>query len=62
MRNIVRELVFKSRIRDETIRGENPYKWKDKSSEEYFKDLKQLQKGSYGAIKYNRKIRHTIKR
>ena len=56
MRNIVRELVFKSRIRDETIRGENPYKWKDKSSEEYFKDLKQLQKGSYGAIKYNRKV------
>ena len=32
------------------------------SPENILKDLKQLQKGSYGAIKYNRKIRNTIKR
>ena len=32
------------------------------SPENILKDLNQLQKGSYDAIKYNRKIGHTIKR
>ena len=40
MRNIVPDVVFKTRIRDETIEGENPYKWKDKTSDEYFKNFK----------------------
>ena len=51
MKNIVPEVVFKIRVRDETIKGENPYKWKDniagniyyKSSlENILKDLKQF--------------------
>ena len=40
MRNVVPDVVFKTRIRDETIEGDNPYKWKDKTSDEYFKNLK----------------------
>ena len=45
MRNIVPDVVFKTRVKDETIEGENPYIWKDKSSdasENILKDLKQL--------------------
>ena len=40
MRNIIPDVIFKTRIRDETIEGENPYKWKDKTSDEYFKSFK----------------------
>ena len=40
MRNIVPDVVFKTRVKDETIEGDNPYRWKDKSSEEYFKNCK----------------------
>ena len=40
MRNIVPDGVFKTRVRDETLEGDNPYKWQDKTSEEYFKNYK----------------------
>ena len=40
MRNMVPDVVFKTRIRDEAIEGDNPYKWKDKTSDEYFKNSK----------------------
>ena len=40
MRNIVPDVVFKTRIRDEAIEGDNPYKWKDKTSDELFKNCK----------------------
>ena len=40
MKNIVPEVVFKIRVRDETIKGENPYKWKDKTTDDYFKNIR----------------------
>ena len=40
MNNIVPDVIFKTRVRDETIEGDNPYKWKDKTSDEYFKGSK----------------------
>ena len=40
MNNIVPDVIFKTRVRDETIEGDNPYKWKDKTSDEYFKGIK----------------------
>ena len=40
MINIIPDVVFKTRIRDETIEGDNPYKWVDKNSDEYFKDFR----------------------
>ena len=40
MNNIVPDIIFKTRVRDETIEGDNPYKWKDKTSDEYFKGIK----------------------
>ena len=40
MRNMVPDVVFKTRIRDEAIEGDNPYKWKDKTSDELFKNCK----------------------
>ena len=40
MNNIVPDIIFKTRVRDETIEGDNPYKWKDKTSDEYFKGSK----------------------
>ena len=30
----VPEVVFKTRVRDESIEGENPFRWQDVSSEE----------------------------
>jgi len=35
--HIVPEVVFKTRVRDESVGGENPYRWQDVSSEELFK-------------------------
>ena len=40
MKNIVPDVIFKTRVRDKTIEGDNPYKWKDKTSDEYFKGIK----------------------
>ena len=51
MKNFIPEVVFKTRVRDETIKGENPYKWKDNTTDDNYgisspenilKDLKQL--------------------
>ncbi len=38
--NVVPDVVFKIRVRDETIGGENSYKWADKTSDDYFKNRK----------------------
>ncbi len=37
MNQPVPSVVFKTRVRDESVEGENPYVWKDVSSEEIFK-------------------------
>ena len=51
MKNLVPEVVFKIRVRGKKIKGENPYKWKDKTTDDSYgisspeniiKDLKQL--------------------
>ena len=36
----VPSVVFKTRVRDESIGGENPYRWQDVSSDELFKGKK----------------------
>ena len=36
------DVTFKTRVRDESVEGENPYKWKDVNSRELFKDKKSL--------------------
>ena len=33
----VPQVVFKTRVRDESVGGENPYRWQDVTSDEYFK-------------------------
>ncbi len=33
----VPDVVFKTRVRDESVEGENPFKWQDVSSDEVFK-------------------------
>lgn len=33
----VPSVIFKCRVRDETLPGPNPYKWKDVSTDELFK-------------------------
>ena len=30
------DVIFKTRVRDETIEGPNPYRWEDKTTEDYF--------------------------
>ena len=42
MRNTIPDIIFKTRMRDKTIKGENPYKWMDKTTENILKDLKQI--------------------
>ena len=32
----VPNVIFKTRIRDESISGDNPYRWKNMSSDDYF--------------------------
>ena len=36
----VPDVTFKTRVRDESIGGPNPYKWEDKTSDDYFKGKK----------------------
>ena len=36
MNKHVPEVVFKTRVRDESVEGENPFRWQDVSSEEVF--------------------------
>jgi len=38
MRNIVPQVTFKTRVRDESVGGDNPYRWQDVTSDDYFKN------------------------
>ena len=40
MRNTVPDVTFKTRIRNEALGGDNPYEWKDLTSDEVFRDSK----------------------
>ena len=31
------DVTFKTRVRDESIEGNNPFRWEDKTSEDFFK-------------------------
>ena len=31
-------IIFKTRVRDESIEGNNPYRWQDVSTDDYFKE------------------------
>ena len=31
---------FKTRVRDDSIKGDNPFKWEEKSTNDYFKNKK----------------------
>ena len=33
----VPDVVFKTRVRDESVEGPNPFRWQDMSSKDYFK-------------------------
>ena len=38
--NVVPEVVFKTRVRDESVEGPNPFRWQDVKSEDIFKGKK----------------------
>ena len=38
MNKAIPNIIFKTRVRDENIEGDNPYRWKDTSTDDYFKD------------------------
>ena len=40
IKNLIPNVVFKTRVRDESIGGENPYRWQDVSTKELFADKK----------------------
>ena len=40
MINNIPDVTFKIRVKDEAIGGENPYKWQDKTTDDYFKNKK----------------------
>jgi peroxiredoxin len=46
----VPEVVFKTRVRDESVGGENPYRWQDVSSKEIFAGKKVVVFGLPGAF------------
>ena len=37
MNKTVPQVVFKTRVRDESVGGENPFRWQDLSTDEIFK-------------------------
>jgi peroxiredoxin len=38
MNKKVPDVIFKTRVRDDSIDGQNPYKWADRTTDQYFKD------------------------
>lgn len=46
----VPDVVFKTRVRDESVGGENPYRWQDVSTDEIFKGKKVVVFGLPGAF------------
>ena len=40
MRDTVPSVVFKTRVRDESVEGPNPFRWQDRTTEEIFKGKK----------------------
>jgi peroxiredoxin len=36
----VPQVVFKTRVRDESVGGDNPYRWQDMTTDDYFKGKK----------------------
>ena len=40
MKKFVPNIIFKTRVKDESIEGSNPYRWQDTSSDDYFKGKK----------------------
>ena len=40
MKNIISEVFFKTRVRDDEVTGESPYKWKDQTTDDYFKNIR----------------------
>ena len=42
MLKILPNVMFKVRVRDESISGDNPFKWVTKSTEDYFKNKKSI--------------------
>lgn len=46
----VPDVIFKTRVRDESVGGENPYRWQDVSSKEIFDDKKIVVFGLPGAF------------
>lgn len=42
MRDTVPDVVFKTRVRDESVEGPNPYRWQDRTTEEIFKGKKTI--------------------
>ena len=40
MKKIIPNIIFKTRVRDESLGGDNPYRWQDASTDDYFKEKK----------------------
>ena len=40
MTQLVPNIIFKTRVKDTTIKGKNPFRWQDISSDDYFKGKK----------------------
>jgi peroxiredoxin len=49
MLSTIPDVIFKTRVRDESIGGENPFRWQDVSSDEIFKHKKIIVLGLPGA-------------
>ena len=42
--NTVPQVTFRVRVRDESIGGDNPFRWQDFTTDDYFKNKKVLAK------------------
>jgi peroxiredoxin len=51
MLSTVHDVIFKTRIRDESIGGENPFRWQDASTDDIFKGNKVVVLALPGAYK-----------
>ena len=46
-------VTFKTRVRDESLGGDNPYKWENKTSSDYFSGKKEFRYKKFKKSQYS---------
>ena len=60
MIKIIPDVKFQTRVRDDSLGGDNPFKWEEKTSSDYFTNKKVIQVGNKAMNTYKREALRSI--